>query len=144
MKTRLILTLLTSFALFSCSKKDEVVTWTTLSELDEISISVEHAAAAHQHAEQKTLLKRAKALISEVQSSIPENANNTEEVQILVKDLTALSTQIDKLDELGHDELDSLSKAIHPIVAKLMETAGVPHVHAEKPGESQDSHDHDH
>lgn len=146
MKHSLSIVLIISALLFSCTKKDEVVSWTSLSELDEISIAVEHAAAEHQHDEQKVLLKRAGKLISEVQTSVPDNAKNTEQVAVLVKDLSALSTQIDSIDTLGHEELDTLSKAIHPIVAKLMETAGVPHVHAkeESAHDGHDHHDHDH
>ena len=125
-----ILLIISAGFLCSCGEK-EVVQWSALSDLDNLSISVENAAFEHDHKMQKELLNEAKATIEKVSKTIPTNANNLEQVKVLLKDLRSLITDIDKLETLDHDELDGLSKSIHPIVAKLMETAGVPHVHVE-------------
>ena len=145
MTLRPLLILASSLFLFSCESKEEVK-WSSLSELDSLSIAVEQAASAHEHDTQKKLLKEAKTLISQVTTSLPENAQNKEEVNVLLQDLSSLSTQLDKTDTLDHGELDALSKAIHPLVAQLMTTSGVPHVHAAEPetGGDHSSHDHDH
>ena len=130
-----LITLIISLCLFSCSKPSPVK-WPALSELDNLSIKVEQAAYNHEHDEQKKVLFQIKENISKVTASLPENTHNPEKVQVLLSDLQALSDQITKLDSLSHEELDTLSRGIHPIIARLMETAGVPHVHA-------GSHEHD-
>lgn len=123
------LLLLCAALLCSCGEK-EVVQWGALSDLDNLSILVENAAFEHDHKVQKELLNEAKAIIEKVSTSIPTNVNNREQVKVLLKDLGSLTAEINKLETLDHNRLDGLSKSIHPIVAKLMKTAGVPHVHS--------------
>jgi len=125
-----LITLLVSFSLLACNETTEVK-WPTLTELDNLSIAVEKAAYQHKHEKQKELLLEAKAKMNEVLSSLPANAQNTDKVNILLKDLEALSGKIVNLDTMKDNDLDTLSRGIHPIVSRLMETSGVPHVHGE-------------
>jgi len=147
-----VLAILVGLFLVSCNEQAEV-SWPSLTELDNLSILVEHAADAHKHGEQKAMLVQAKGLINDVVSSVPNNVHHPEEVAVLLKDLQALTSDIDKLESLGHNELDALSYAIHPIVAQVMKSAGVPHVHAKEEGKengkecsgcNDPSHNHDH
>lgn len=134
MKKHLLYLILTSF-LVSCGAEKEVK-WEALSELDNLSILVENAAFEHEAEKQKELLTQANALIPKVVGSVPDNAKNKEQVGILLKDLSSLSTEMAKAGDLDQGSLDGLSKSIHPIVARIMETSGVPHVHA-----TEDGHD---
>lgn len=124
---------LSALLLISCGP-ERVVVWESLTALDNLSIKIENAAYEHEHGKQKELLLEAKGLIPKVVSSIPENAKNKEQVDALLKDLSALTTELEKMETLDHGQLDALSKSIHPIVAKVMVTAGVPHIHAVEEG----------
>lgn len=140
---KFITTLILSTVFFvSCGEQKEVV-WPALNELDEVSVLVEHAAKRHEHGKQGELLLQAQTLISEVASTLPENVKSEERVTLLLTDLEALGGEIDKMDSLGHDELDDLANSIHPIVAQLMKSSGVPHVHADH-SETEDHSGHDH
>ncbi len=142
------MTLIGAVALVSCGEKAEVK-WPELNSLDDLSVKVEQAALVHDHETQNQLLENATVIIADVIAHVPENAQNPEQLAVLLKDLAALSDEIEKKDTLGHDELDSLAQAIHPVVALIMETSGVPHVH-ENPlhtsdhGDEHGHHDHHH
>ncbi len=133
-----VLILVASLFFCSCNEKQEVK-WRGLNQLDELSIKVEHATQEHKHDEQAELLGEAKTLIPQIASSIPANAKNKDQVKVLLTDLTALAEQLNELESLEHEQLDTLSKSIHPIVAKLMESAGVPHVHKSSCSEEHDA-----
>jgi len=134
---KFLVSLFICFFLFSCGE-EKVVVWPSLTKLDNLSVAVEKAAYQHEHAEQKRLLMEAKETISVVSESVPNNAKNMEQAKVILSDLSTLGEEIKDLENLGHDELDGLSKSIHPIVAKLMVTSGVPHVHASS---EEDGHD---
>jgi hypothetical protein len=61
-------------------------------------------------------------------SEIPAKADNPDLVKQKLEELESLATEVG-------DNADVL-KALHPLVASIMEPAGMPHVH--------DEHDHDH
>lgn len=123
-----LLFLITTAFLVSCGA-EKVVQWDTLTELDDLTILLENAAYEHETEKQKELLLQVKTLIPQVVGSVPGNAKNKEQVGILLKDLSSLTAELTQVENLDQDTLDGLSKSIHPIVERVMETAGVPHAH---------------
>lgn len=73
-------------------------------------------------------------------SGIPEGTENPELVEQKLEELKSLATEVGKSPEV--------LPALHPLVASIMEEAGMPHVHecaACASGEPHDhTHDHDH
>ena len=135
---KLILLIATVF-LISCGEK-AVVEWPELTKLDTISIEIEAAAHDHSHEKEEQALIKAKDQIALIATSIPENAQNKDAVKHLISELESVAKEIGDLKNKGHEDIHNLSSSIHPIVALLMETAGVPHVHAA--ADSHEGHDH--
>jgi len=134
-----LILLFATFFLISCGEKT-VVEWPELTKLDDISIEIEKAAHDHSHENEEKALLKAKEQIALVASSIPDNAQKKDAVKHLISDLESIAKQLENIDSLGHGEKHDLSYSIHPIVALLMQTAGVPHVHAA--ADDHSGHDH--
>ena len=62
-------------------------------------------------------------------SSIPANAANPKEVELILSDLSNLVSSL-QADPLDDSSLENLVLGLHPVIAKLIETAGMPHIHA--------------
>ena len=62
-------------------------------------------------------------------SSIPANAAKPKEVELILSDLSNLVSGL-QADPLDDSSLENLVLGLHPVIAKLIEAAGMPHIHA--------------
>ena len=109
---------------------DEPVAWPEIAHFDDVAFMADGyarvgdiAAVRESHAE---LLKAGKAVTP---ATVPANAAEPEEIELVLGDLTSL---VDGLaaKELDDTSLTNLVLGLHPVIAKLIEAAGMPHVHA--------------
>ncbi len=113
-----------SILFIACGPKQEKeVSWAPLNELENLTFSVDKASGA----EQKALLKQAGVLIATLNSSVPKEAKNKEQIRVLLADLNSLAPKLSQVDTLSDQETSMLSQAVSPIVTKLMTAAGIPH-----------------
>lgn len=107
--------------------QDQVVTWAQLRVLDELS----EKAMNYSEADGRSLQDMAAELFAAAKmvsaSEPPANAKHAEQVVLLQSDLTGLIG--DEISSLSKDELTERIDAIHTVAVKLMESAGMPHVH---------------
>ena len=69
-----------------------------------------------------------------VAEPVPAGAKNPGQVKVLLGDLKSLSDSLTNPGQQDGGELTAILCGIHPIVEKLLEAAGMPHVHEdEKP-----------
>lgn len=124
--------------------QEEVVTWAQLRVLDELSESAMSHTGTEDSAEFTNtvaeLFGAAKLLCS---SEPPANAKNLEQVKLLQTDLSGLIG--DDPASLNQKDLNERIEAIHAVAVKLMEAAGMPHVHDhDHEHEEHDHEEHDH
>lgn len=62
-------------------------------------------------------------------ASVPSNVADRKEVELILGDLKNLIVGIGK-EGLDDDSLADLVLGLHPVIAKLIEAAGMPHIHA--------------
>ena len=134
-KTTLFLALSSVLTFISCERSDiqnenETVSWPEITQFDNLAFQADGlvrvkdlSAVRELHAE---LLAAGLAVTSE---SIPSNAANPQEIELLLGDLENLVTSL-KDDELDKLTLGNLVLGLHPVIAKLIEAAGMPHIHA--------------
>ena len=72
------------------------------------------------------LMKAGRAVTS---ASIPSNAAMPEEVGLILSDLENLVSELGA-ENLDDPSLENLILGLHPVIAKLIEAAGMPHIHA--------------
>lgn len=126
-------TLLSCICLTGCG--NHAVQWPELKQLDNLA---ERCEALCDQGDLPGLRKIAgevkAAAIKVAQSPLPVGARQPAEVKTLQGDLQSLADSIhDPASQTGADLVAALA-GVHPIVEKMMESAGMPHVHeAEKP-----------
>jgi hypothetical protein len=121
---------------FSACSKPAAVKWPALGEMDTLAERAEGWIEANNVGELRKLLPEIKAAAAKlVSSGVPANAHEPKAVEQTLADLRNLAQQFEK-PTLSDDEVKAQVAAIHPLVEKLMEQSGVPHVH--------DHHGHDH
>ena len=119
----------------SCERGDmelteESVTWPEIARFDDIAFRadgyarVEDLTAVRElHAE---LLLAGKAVTKE---TIPSNVADAQQVELILGDLTNLISGL-AAEELDDASLSDLVLGLHPVIAKLIDAAGMPHIHA--------------
>ena len=113
-----------SVLLIACGPKQETeVSWSSLNELENLTLSLNKADAS----EEKVLLKQAGSLITKLNSSVPKNAKNKEKITVLLQDLNSLKPKLAQSETLTEQESNNLTQALSPIVTNLMTAAGLPH-----------------
>ena len=134
-KTTLFLALSSVLTFISCERSDiqnenETVSWPEITQFDNLAFQADGlvrvkdlSAVRELHAE---LLAAGLAVTSD---SIPPNAANPQEIELLLGDLENLVTSL-KDDDLDKLTLGNLVLGLHPVIAKLIEAAGMPHIHA--------------
>ena len=128
-RTRDLLILLLCFQLWSCSKSNSVVQWPELKHLDEWADKGGAWAEDHKVADlRQNLPEIRKAMDTVLASSVPANAKDPGAVKLLLGDLKDLDQQLGK-SPLEDKELETKVASLDPIVANLMQAAGMPHVH---------------
>lgn len=112
------------------SPTTKAVVWPELVAFDEIAYQAEGLAKLKDEAgilEQRPSILEAGRAVSV--ATMPANVVNKSAVEQLLKDLSSLVEGFADNDiESGH--LISLAEGLHPIVAELIEKAGMPHIHA--------------
>jgi len=124
----------------------EVVKWPAISEIDELAERGGAAAKANDVARMKELgaaiAAKAAALSPE---SIPANAKAKDEVKVLVGDLKSLAAELAGAESMAEADLKTALDGVHSVVARILTTSGVPHVHGDHEGHDHDDHaGHDH
>ena len=124
------------FGISSCERpvtetEDEnEVSWPEITHFDDLAFRADGLVRVKD-------LSAARALLSELvqsglalkASSIPHNASAPQEVELILGDLANLIDALEK-DNLDDASFENLVLGLHPVVAKLIEAAGMPHVHA--------------
>ncbi|GEM_PF-1763782 len=116
--------------LTACGPQSEIaLEWPTLTTLDlaveELDGLLKQDAATDKLAEHVTEV--ASSLEAVVKGGIPPGAKNPELVEQKLAELSSLQPEILTASTTGNQEA---LHALHPLVASIMETAGMPHVHS--------------
>lgn len=130
-----LLCLCLAFVAASCNRGgdgtgDKSVSWPELTRLDDVAYRAEGFARAGDlgtvRESLSDLLYAGKAVTP---ATIPANAADPQQVRTNLTDLTSL---IDGLspNELDDETLTQLVLGLHPVIEKLIEAVGMPHVHA--------------
>ena len=120
--------------LSSCDRNvnevNEVVSWPEINDFDNISFKADGLVRVKDLESVRQLKEElVKTGLSVTNESIPSNAANPEEVELLVKDLNNIVSDLTK-DNIDDSSLESLILGLHPVIAKIIDAAGMPHIHA--------------
>lgn len=125
--------------LCSCSGHKQVVKWKELRALDDLAEFGEAYCEKKDIKSLKELVPKLCKASDELQNSmIPENAKDKAAVKQLLKDLAGLQKTLETAGKMTDSQLASTIGSFHPLVVKLMENSGLPHVH------EHEEHDHEH
>ena len=122
-------------SLCSCERSatntdSETVSWPEITEFDNIAfqadgfVRVKDLEAARKILDDLMIAGRAVT-----STSIPSNAANPEEIGLILSDLENLVSDLGA-KTLDDSSLENLILGLHPVIAKLIEAAGMPHIHA--------------
>jgi len=112
-----------------CSKSDGVVQWPALKDMDEWAEKGEGWAEEGKIADMRKALPDILSAGEKLAASaVPGNAKDPAAVAQTMGDFKDLLNHLKK-PGLTDDDLKVQVGAIHPLVAKLMEASGLPHVH---------------
>jgi hypothetical protein len=126
----LLLCFLSSLNVISSRADEAPVTWDSLKALDELAEKCEVLCESKNIVELRSIADAVKKAADAVASdTIPSNAKEPDQIKILQSDLKSLADQITDPLPRDEEELTTLMAALHPIVEKLMESSGMPHVH---------------
>ena len=107
-----------------------VVKWDSLKKLDDLAEKCEALCDQKNVPELRKIAPAVKAAATVVaKDAIPANAKQPAEVKILQGDLKSLTDSITNPATQSGEELTAILAGVHPIVEKLMESSGMPHVH---------------
>ena len=112
-----------------------VVQWPDLKCLDDLAERCEALCEQKDVAALRQIAASVKAAaITVALDPVPDGASHPEQVNALQGDLSSLADAIQNPEQQDGVGLTTVLAGIHPIVEKLMEAAGMPHVHEnEKP-----------
>ena len=132
-----LLALMFGMVVGSCSKSGSVVKWPELRELDTWAEKAEGWNETNNVAEMRKALPQVQSAVKNLaDKGPPANALHPKELEQTLADLRDLLTQLQR-PNLADEDLKTQLAALHPLVVKLMEQSGVPHVH-------EHDHGHDH
>ena len=106
------------------------VSWPEITRFDDIAFRadgftrVEDLSAVRELLDE--LLEAGKAVTTD---TIPPNVADAQQVELLLGDLTNLISDLGA-DELDDASLEDLVLGLHPVIATLIDAAGMPHIHA--------------
>ena len=129
------ISLLLILSLCSCERNatntgDETVSWPEITEFDNIAFQADGLVRVKDlEAARKILDELMKAGRAVTPTSIPSNAAKPEEVGLILSDLENLVSELGA-ENLDDSSLENLILGLHPVIAKLIEAAGMPHIHA--------------
>lgn len=128
------ISLLLILSLCSCERNatntgDETVSWPEITEFDNIAFQADGLVRVKDlEAARKILDELMKAGRAVTSTSIPSNAAKPEEVGLILSDLENLVSELGA-ENLDDSSLENLILGLHPVIAKLIEAAGMPHIH---------------
>ena len=134
-KTTLFLSLSFVLTFISCERSDiqnenETVSWPEITQFDNLAFQADGLARVKDLSAVRELHSELLAAgLAVTSDSIPSNAANPQEIELLLGDLENLVTSL-KDDDLNDLTLGNLVLGLHPVIAKLIEAAGMPHIHA--------------
>ena len=129
------ISLILILSLCSCEQSatnidDKTVSWPEITELDNIAFQADGLVRVKDlQAARKILDDLMKAGRAVTSASIPSNAAMPEEVGLILSDLENLVSELGA-ENLDDSSLENLILGLHPVIAKLIEAAGMPHIHA--------------
>ena len=109
---------------------EDTVSWPEITRFDDIAFRADGYVRVKDYSAVRELygdlLEAGKAV---KMSTVPSQIANIQEVEVLLGDLTNM---IDGLEADGLDDatLGNLVLGLHPVIAKLIEASGMPHIHA--------------
>lgn len=107
-----------------------VVEWDSLKKLDVLAERCQALSEANDVAELRKLVKPVKAAMAIVVADpMPVGAKAPDQVKVLQSDLKSLADALTDTGAQADAELVAILAGIDPVVGKLMEAAGMPHVH---------------
>jgi len=112
------------------ARAEEAVQWAALKRLDVLAEKCEALGDQKNVAGLRKIapaVKAAAALVAK--DAVPMNARQPDAVRVLQGDLRSLADAIADPEKQDGEELAAILAGIHPVVEKLMEAAGLPHVH---------------
>lgn len=131
---------LTAGALLFCAslagcRNPVVVQWPDLKQLDNLAERCEALCDQKDVAALRKIAGDVKAAaIMVALDPVPDGARQPDAINALQNDLSSLADSIRDPAQQDGAELTTILAGVHPIVEKLMEAAGMPHVHeSEKP-----------
>ena len=125
----LLVGVLLSVSVAFVASAETVVKWDSLKKLDDLAERCEALSETNDVAALRKLAGPVKAAAAIVATDpVPAGANAPDQVKVLQADLQSLT---DALTDSGQPdaEVAAILAGIDPIVGKLMEAAGMPHVH---------------
>jgi hypothetical protein len=129
-KTLGTLAMIAFLILPSARAAESTVTWPSLKKLDDLAEKCEALSESKNVPELRKIAAEVKASAATVAGeAVPKNAKLPDQVKILQSDLKSLTDSIEDPKKQDGEELTALLAGVHPIVEKLMEAAGMPHVH---------------
>ena len=116
------------------------VQWPELKALDTLSAGAEIVIERGDEEKLRQLADQMKvATIALADAPLPPGVKNSGDLERMLGSLKELAATLDDPEHV-HDAV----RAFHPVVEKLMETAGVPHTHDHHDHAGHDHSDHDH
>ena len=130
------LILLSLILLFSACERsgeeisEETVSWPEITDFDNLAFQADGLVRVKDIEAVRDLhADLVKAGMAVTPSSIPANAANPQEVELILSDLSNLVSGL-QADPLDDSSMENLVLGLHPVIAKLIEAAGMPHIHA--------------
>ena len=109
---------------------EETVSWPEIADFDNLAFQADGLVRVQDLEAVRDLhADLVKAGMEVTPSSIPANAAKPKEVELILSDLSNLVSGL-QADPLDDSSLENLVLGLHPVIAKLIEAAGMPHIHA--------------
>ena len=109
---------------------EEAVTWPEITHFDDLAFRADGLVRVNDlPAARVAVPELLKAGLAVTPQTIPSNAADPQEVSLILGDLTSL---VDGLatENLDDESMKNLILGLHPVIAKLIEATGMPHIHA--------------
>ena len=110
--------------------EEETVSWPEINRFDDLAFQADGLARVEELGTVRELLSELlEAGKAVTPASVPSNAADPEQIELILGDLNSL---VDGLAAENLDDvyLENLVLGLHPVIAKLIEAAGMPHIHA--------------
>lgn len=109
--------------------KEEEVIWPEIVHLDNLAFRADGLVRVKDLAAVRVLLSELHlAGVAVTPSTIPSNAADPQEVELILYDLANLVSGL-ATENLEDGLMENLVLGLHPVIAKLIEAAGMPHIH---------------